>query len=318
VPRLALAGEAMLGRRVGERLAHEPPSAFVAPEVLELLRDADLFVLNLEGGISATGEPWPASPRYWFRAPPEAVDILTLLGVDCVTLANNHALDYGSDALLETIARLRAVGIEVVGAGADRRQARRSVWLRHDGFQVAVVAFCDHERQYAAGRRTPGIAFADLAHGVPRWVTAAIREAARRADAVLVSPHWGPNWAAAPVDQVRRAAPALRAVGATIVAGHSAHRFQGVDGTVLYDLGHVLDDFPINPDRPSDRSLVWFVDLGPAGPTRLEAVPVTIRECRTELARGDDAAWIAAHLRATSAAFGTEVREEGGRLVVTW
>ena len=68
VPRLALAGDTMLGRGVGERLRHEPVTARVAPEVLELVRDADLFVLNLEGGISDTGEPWPASHRHWFRA----------------------------------------------------------------------------------------------------------------------------------------------------------------------------------------------------------------------------------------------------------
>ena len=93
----------------------------------------------------------------------------------------------------------------------------------------------------------------------------------------LVSPHWGPNWTTAPPDHVRRAVPALRAAGATLVAGHSAHVFHGVEGPVLYDLGHFLDDFfdegSTAPDRRSDRSLLWFVDLGPTGPTRLERYP---------------------------------------------
>jgi len=322
VPRLALAGDTMLGRGVGERLRHEPVTARVAPEVLELVRDADLFVLNLEGGISDTGEPWPASHRHWFRAPPEAVDLLATLGVDCVTLANNHALDYGSDALLDTVERLRAVGIETAGAGADRRRARAPVWLRHDGFELAVLAFCDHEYQTGAGWRTPGTAFADLAKGVPRWVTVAVRDAAPRSDALLVSPHWGPNWTVAPPDPVRRAARQLVDAGATLVAGHSAHVFHGVEGRVLYDLGDLLDDFAVDdttePNRRTDRSLLWFVEIDRDGPTRLEAVPVTIRGCRTELAPGADAAWISSRFRSACADLGTDVREEEGRLVVTW
>ena len=322
VPRVALAGDAVLAGGVGARLLREPPTAVVAPELLELLRDADLFVLNLEGGVSAAGEPWPALHRIWYRAPPEAVDLLALLGVDCVTLANNHMLDYGVDALLDTIERLHGAGIATAGAAVDRRGARAPAWLRHGDFHLAVLSVCDHERQYAAGRRTPGIAFADLARGVPGWLARTVRDAAARADAVLVSPHWGPNWTTAPPDHVRRAVPALRAAGATLVAGHSAHVFHGVEGPVLYDLGNFFDDFfdegTTAPDRRSDRSLLWFVDLGPTGPTRLEAVPVIVRECRTDLARGDDRAWVATRFRQACAALGTEVREEDGRLVVTW
>ena len=81
--RLALAGDTMLGRGVGELLAYDPPRALVAPELVELVREADLFVLNLECCISERGEPWPTSTKqYFFRAPPQAVDLLTLLGVD--------------------------------------------------------------------------------------------------------------------------------------------------------------------------------------------------------------------------------------------
>ena len=96
---LALAGDTMLGRSVARTLATTPPEAVVAPEVRAAMGQADLVVLNLECCISERGEPWEAPGKpFFFRAPPRAVELLALLGTDCVTLANNHALDYGVDA----------------------------------------------------------------------------------------------------------------------------------------------------------------------------------------------------------------------------
>src|SRR5439155_1754965 len=84
----------------GERLIRDPKHTLFAPEVVEVIGEADLFVLNLECCISARGEPTPGR-MFHFRAPPWAAETLARLGVDCVTLANNHALDFGPDALLE-------------------------------------------------------------------------------------------------------------------------------------------------------------------------------------------------------------------------
>ena len=118
--RLALAGDTMLGRGVAEALASRPPESLFSREVVAVMREADLAVLNLECCISERGTPWP-DPRkpFFFRAPPVAVETLTHLGVDCVTLANNHALDFGEEALVDTFAHLSAAGIAWVGAGLD-------------------------------------------------------------------------------------------------------------------------------------------------------------------------------------------------------
>ena len=89
---LALAGDTMLGRSVARTLATTPPEALVAPEVRAAMGQADLVVLNLECCISERGRPWEAPGKpFFFRAPPRAVELLVLLGTDCVTLANNHA-----------------------------------------------------------------------------------------------------------------------------------------------------------------------------------------------------------------------------------
>ncbi|MER3412534.1 MAG: poly-gamma-glutamate biosynthesis protein, partial [Thermoleophilia bacterium] len=78
------------------------------------------------------------------------------------------------------------------------------------------------------------------------------------ADLVLVTPHWGPNMAVEPVPHVRRAACELVEAGASLVAGHSAHVFQGVQGRVLYDLGDFLDDYRVDPELRNDLGLLWL------------------------------------------------------------
>jgi poly-gamma-glutamate capsule biosynthesis protein CapA/YwtB (metallophosphatase superfamily) len=299
----------MLGRGVAERLARDPQHMLLAPELVEIIGEADLFVLNLECCISARGEPVPGRV-FHFRAPPWAAEALARLGVDCVTLANNHALDFGADALLDTLAHLDAAGIRVVGAGTDSELARAPHVLDTGGFRLAVVAFSDHPAEYAADATRPGIAYADPRRPLPEWLTEF-----PDADAVLVTPHWGPNMTSEPLDYVRHAAQALVGASATIVAGHSAHVFHGVAPRVLYDLGDFVDDYRVDPVLRNDFGLLFFVDLRS---DRLEAIPLKLEFAHTRLATGDDAVWIARRFTAACAALGTEVTEENGRLVARW
>jgi poly-gamma-glutamate capsule biosynthesis protein CapA/YwtB (metallophosphatase superfamily) len=313
--KLALAGDTMLGRKVAEELARRSPRSLVSPEVVAAAHEADLLVLNLECSISERGRPWPDRQKpFFFRAPPAAVELLAYLGVDCVTLANNHALDYCEEALLDTFEHLEAAGIAWVGAGADGGQARAPVVLEGGGLRLGVVAFTDHPAEFAAASDRPGVAFARLQDGLPGWVEAAIAQL--ETDAVLATPHWGPNMTTAPVPHVVRAASALVEAGATIVAGHSAHVFHGVQGRILYDLGDFLDDYAVDPVLRNDIGLLFLVALEASGPVRLEALPLKLDFCSTKLARGDDAAWARQRFRTACAAFGVEVAEEDDRLVV--
>jgi poly-gamma-glutamate capsule biosynthesis protein CapA/YwtB (metallophosphatase superfamily) len=312
---VALAGDTMLGRGVAEALRDRPPESLVAPELVEVIQAADLFVLNLECCISERGSPWPAPGKpFFFRAPPVAVRTLLHLGVSCVTVANNHALDYGREALADTLDHLEEAGIAPVGAGPDEEAARRPAVLEADGFKLAVVGLTDHPSDFAAGPDSPGVAFADLRAGVPAWVEDTIRAA--EADAVLVTPHWGPNMTPEPVRHVRRAAETLLRGGASLVAGHSAHVFHGISGRVLFDLGDFLDDYAVDPVLRNDLGLLWLVTLDDRGPAAVEAVPLTLEYCHTRPADGEDAAWIRERFRRACADLGTEVVERGGRLRV--
>ncbi|HYY80710.1 MAG TPA: CapA family protein [Actinomycetes bacterium] len=316
---VALAGDTMLGRGVARALAAGPPAALLAPEVVAAAREADLVVLNLECCVSARGSrfPMPGKP-FFFRAPPVAVELLRLLGVGCVTVANNHALDYGPEALQDTLELLAAAGIAAVGAGADPGRARRPAVLPAGGLRVAVVGVTDHPAEFAAAPGRPGVAFADLYREVPGWLLRTVREAAAAADAVLVTPHWGPNLTAAPVPHVRRAADALVEAGATLVAGHSAHVPHGVRGRILYDLGDFLDDYAVDARLRNDLGLLFLMTLDRRGPVRLQALPLKLDFCRTGLAAGEDAAWMRRRFRDACAALGTQVREADGRLLVDW
>jgi poly-gamma-glutamate capsule biosynthesis protein CapA/YwtB (metallophosphatase superfamily) len=316
---VALAGDTMLGRGVARALADAPPQALVAPEVVAVLDRADLVVLNLECCISERGRPWDAPGKpFFFRAPPRAVELLALLGVDCVTLANNHALDYGVDALADTLEHLAAAGIAAVGAGTDLERARRPATLAAGGLRVAVLGVTDHPADFAAGPDRPGVAFADLAREVPDWLPRAVGDARADADAALVTPHWGPNMTTGPVRHVRRAAAALVEAGATLVAGHSAHVPHGVAGRVLFDLGDFLDDYRVDPRLRNDLGLLFLVTLDADGPVRLEAFPLKLEFCHTRLAAGRDAAWMRRRFRAACETLGTTVEETADRLVVNW
>lgn len=315
--RLALAGDAMFGRKVAERIGSAGTPLF-ADEVVAAARSADLFVLNLECCISERGERWPEPGKpFFFRAPPEAVRSLRELGVDAVTLANNHALDYGAVALLDTIEHLAAAGIVVVGAGPDETAARRTQRLAATGRTVDIVAASDHPASFAAGSDRAGIAYADLRRGTPAWLLDAVSDA--DADIVLVTPHWGPNMTNTPPRHVRQAADALRSAGATVIAGHSAHVFHGMQtapGQVIcYDLGDFIDDYAVDPALRNDLGLLWFVDFEDARPVRLEALPLALDYCHTRPAVGTERDWIVQRFIAASAALGTEVGEQDGRLV---
>jgi poly-gamma-glutamate capsule biosynthesis protein CapA/YwtB (metallophosphatase superfamily) len=313
---LALAGDTMLGRGVADRLAADPAAPLVAPEVATLIASADAVVFNLECCISSRGDRFP-DPRkpFFFRAPPIAAERLAELGVSVVTLANNHALDYGPVALLDTLAHLERAGVATVGAGADEDQARAPLTLTCGELRLRVVAFSDHPAAYAAGPAKPGVAYADLSAGAPAWALEAACPGPD-ADAVLVTPHWGPNMRAEPVGRVRGAAAELRAAGAALVAGHSAHVFHGVAPRVLFDLGDFLDDYAVDRKLRNDLGLLWLVDLDSDGPRRIRALPVALDYCFTRLASPSESDWIERRLRRLCAPFGTTVeRGDDGELI---
>lgn len=312
---LGLLGDVMLGRGVGEALSTNGPKYLVADELLAVLSETDAVIANLECCISTRGERWPDPNKpFFFRAPPGAIDALRLLGVSAVTLANNHALDYGYDALVDTLDLLHDAGIATTGAGIDVEAARRPARLRVGDTSVTVIGCTDHPSDYAATASRPGVAFSPLCETIEAWLTREIRDSS--SSCVLPTPHWGPNMVDAPIRRVRAAGAALRTAGATIVAGHSAHVFHGIAGRVLFDLGDFVDDYATHPGLRNDLGAVFLLDLAGTRPIRVIAVPIALEFCHTRLATRDESAWIRARFVRACASLGTSVHDRGDRLVV--
>jgi poly-gamma-glutamate capsule biosynthesis protein CapA/YwtB (metallophosphatase superfamily) len=313
--RIALAGDTMLGRGVAETLEADPRALLFDPPVAEICREADFCVLNLECCISNRGERGAYPHKlFLFRAPAVAVDVLTGLGVDCVNLANNHALDFGCDALLDTFEHLRSAGIQWVGAGRDVNAARAPTALKKGASRLVVLGASDHVADFAAGPAQPGIALAELGGKVSPWLLAAIKD--HRHDPVLVSPHWGPNMNPEPLRRIRAAADALVAAGAALVAGHSAHLFHGVKPPILYDLGDFIDDYAVDPRLRNDLGLLFVVTLTSGRITQIEAVPLRLDYCHTRLAAGNDAEWIGRRFSLACEKLGTSVESDQDRLII--
>lgn len=319
---LGMVGDTMLGRQVARRIRESGTAGLLGEGVVAAAAEADLLLANLECCVSARGRRWPDPDKaFFFRAPPEAVEVLDRLGVDVVTLANNHALDFGAEALTDTRDHLEEAGIAVVGAGRDRDEARRPARLEARGHTAGVVALTDHPEAFAAGTDRPGVAWADLRTGLPGWVREAVEELAT--EVTVVTPHWGPNMVDEPVRHVRRTARRVaEETTASLVAGHSAHVFHGVavlpreGGTlpVLYDLGDFLDDYRVDQRLRNDLGLLWLVGVEDARPRHVEAVPLHLRHCRTVLAEGDEREWIIERLTTACRRLGTSVDREQGRL----
>jgi poly-gamma-glutamate capsule biosynthesis protein CapA/YwtB (metallophosphatase superfamily) len=288
-PAIGLLGDVMLGRSVADRLRQEPPEEVWSPEVRELCSSLDAVVANLECCISERGERTnliPGKP-FFFRGPPAAVESLHAIGATAVSIANNHALDYGPEAFEDTLALLEGGEIAVTGTGSG-------VVVEAGERSLGVLGITDHPREYA-----PAVAYADLRAGLPDWAAAELERLGNQADLVLAFPHWGPNMTEHPARWQRQRAREMLEAGADAVAGHSAHVFHGIGSErgipLLFDLGDALDDYAVDSRLRNDLGVLALWRPGsPDSP--LDLVGLRLDYCRTGLAYDEDAEWIARRL----------------------
>lgn len=314
----------MLGRGVGDVIRSHPPE-WLWGDTLEVLKDSDLRVANLECCISHRGEAWSSTPKvFHFRAPPQAARVLRAASIDVVSLANNHSLDYGYEALLDTLEALDAAEIAAGGAGTDVEEAAQPTICETRAGEplLALLAWTDNEPPFAAQPDRPGTNFLEVGDDTLIERIPAGRE---RAPIVCVSAHWGPNMSERPPKAHRNYARRAVEAGCTIWHGHSAHIPQGVEfipgpdgwGAVLYDTGDVIDDYVVDPNLRNDRSLVFTVDVEQGlGVRRIEARPLKISYGRVDLAHGDDYDWMARRFIRLCGELGTDAHDTGEAVVL--
>jgi poly-gamma-glutamate synthesis protein (capsule biosynthesis protein) len=319
--RLVFGGDVMLGRLVDEWFLARGRSPFTT--LAPILRAADLCAVNLECAITDRNT-WYSGPRkaFYFRARATAASVLADAGIDVVSLANNHALDAGEAGLIDTLSLLDAHGIAHAGAGANLDAASRPAVLSRRGRLIALLSYCDHQADFAAGPDRPGIRYLDLDRpDATATIVADIRRARAAAEWVMVAFHWQENWAPVVAPAYRALGRACLEAGALVVWGHSPHHFQGVEfvgpGVILYATGGLVDDYAVDPDYRNDLQLLFELDAGPTGITRVAALPIAIMQGEAMPAEGEDHAWITRTFAGHCRAVGSAVHAEGDRLVVT-
>jgi Bacterial capsule synthesis protein PGA_cap len=221
---LAFGGDVHFEGAIGSRLAANPATA-LGP-IANVLRRADLAVVNLETAITERGTPAPKD--FTFRAPPSALTALKEAGVDVASMANNHGLDFGQVGLRDSLAAARAAKFPLVGVGRDADEAYRAWRTTVKGQRIAVIGATQVldsslAAAWTAGDGKPGMA---SAYQEARLL-AAVKAARASADTVVVDLHWGRELENCPIDRQRALAPKLVAAGADVVVGSHAHLLLG-------------------------------------------------------------------------------------------
>lgn len=277
IAHLAAVGDLMLDRSLGYAISNGK-LAYPFAAMGDLLTAPDLTLGNLECSLGDVGQP--AAKSYTFQAPPAAAEALALGGFDVLTLANNHAMDYGPEALLQGLGLLEAQGIGHVGAGANAAAAHAPVIRDVKGIRIAILGYVNvpvegrsnfDTATWTATDSAPGLAWAD-----PAIIQADVTAVRAQADIVIVLLHSGYEYVETPSDPQKAAAYAAIESGADMVIGHHAHILQGIEfyqgHPIVYGLGNFA--FEIDGD-PATAVLNIWLDKG--GIRQIEIIPALIQ-----------------------------------------
>jgi poly-gamma-glutamate synthesis protein (capsule biosynthesis protein) len=249
---LVAVGDICLARGVEQRMREKGPG-YPFAALCSHLRKADITFGNLECCLAAGGKVVPK--KYNFRGRPENATALKHAGFDIVSLANNHTLDYGKDALTETLASVRSAGVAPVGAGMTIREAHALRIVNIKGLRVGFLAYLGlFPPVVPLTANQPAVAMAEI-HLITRDVTAA----RKRVDVLIVSMHAGKEYTFRHAARQEEIAHAAVDAGADMVIGHHPHVVQDVETyrgkPIFYSLGNFI--FDPSPTFLRDRGKRW-------------------------------------------------------------
>lgn len=265
---------------------------------------ADMTVINNEFPFSTRGEKAP-DKQYTFRVEPSYVNALLDMGVDVASLANNHALDFGPDALLDTFTTLDEAKIPYVGAGATKERAEEAIFVEAGGRKVGVLSASRviPVVEWNIENCQPGLFCTyDSTRLVQR-----IKEIESQCDYVVVFVHWGLEKKTYPEEYQRNLAKQYIDAGADLVVGNHSHVPQGIEYYNGVPIVYCLGNYIFNPNMMDTYALkvVWNVE----GDTSLQVIPVDTRDYLTGELKGDEAQAFYDYLEGIS--FGVKIDENG-------
>lgn len=284
-------------------------SGVISGDLLELMKSADVFMLNNEFPYSDRGTPLE-NKQFTFCADPENALLLTDMGVDVVSLANNHAYDYGEEALSDTFATLRQLHIPYVGAGKDIEEASDAVFFVVNDYKIGILAATqierlDHPDTRSATQTTPGV--------FRCWnVDALLEQIAKvrqQCDYLVVYVHWGTENEAQTDWAQEKQATQIAQAGADLIVGDHTHclqRIEVIDGVpVIYSLGN----FWFNSKDLDAGLLKVTIAMNEDHTAQIQFIPTRQQGCETFLATGSEKERILSYMRSLSA--GIQLDGEG-------
>ncbi|HWI51591.1 MAG TPA: CapA family protein [Symbiobacteriaceae bacterium] len=278
---LTVTGDFMLSRGV-DRAMRENGTLYPVATVKDHLAAADLTFVNLESPVGVKGTPLPGK-QIWFRARPEAMEILKAAGVDGVTVANNHILDYDTENFLETLDGLQQAGIKYVGGGRSISEARKPMVLEAKGVKIAFLGYSQFADLFFDWKYPRSFSATETLAGVPRiqddWLAEDIKAAKALAPIVAVAYHWGDEFQNYPNEEQKRIARLSIDLGADLVLGYHPHAIQGFEfykgKFIAYSTGNFIMD---RQDTDLAReSMILDFTVAPSGVRAVNVLPVWIK-----------------------------------------
>lgn len=240
----------------------------LSEELVNEMNNADIMMLNNEFAYSTRGTKTP-NKSYTFRADPSRVNILKEMGVDIVSLANNHALDYGPDALMDTFTTLDDAGIDYVGAGENLDRAKAPIYYEIGDKKIAYLASSKviFAMDWYATDDRPGM----VGTYDPAQLIESIEEASANSDYVVVYVHWGVERNNYPEKYQKSYAKAYIDAGADIVIGCHPHVMQGLEIYKGKPIAYSLGNYWFNASKRESGLLKVYLD--PDGSLRTQLLP---------------------------------------------
>jgi poly-gamma-glutamate synthesis protein (capsule biosynthesis protein) len=259
-------------------------------------RQADVAMVNLENPLTDATTPLP-DKQFNFKADPESVEVLSNGGVDIVTLANNHAMDYEASGLMETLETLDQAGIHHIGAGRDIKEARRPEILEVKGQRIAYLGYYDADL-HAADMTTAGTNSTRKDR-----IAEDIRAIRKQVDWIVVNYHWGEELAEYPADLQIQLAHHTIDVGADLVVGHHPHVLQGAEIYKGRPIAYSLGNFIFGGNSRSDYDTAVLKVALRDKQMKVEFLPVEVTQYQPRIVSGDRGEQILNQLRERSSLF---------------
>lgn len=266
--------------------------------ILQIMENADIFMVNNEFPYTNRGTP-TAGKTYTFRSNPENVKYLYDLGVDMVSIANNHIYDYGEVSLQDTLLTLQDAAMPYAGAGENLQEAKKPVYFIANDLKIAYICATqierlDHPDTVGAGENSAGV----FRCWYDDSILDVIKEAKETSDYVITYIHWGtemqetPDWA-----QVELAEK-LADAGSDLIIGDHPHCLQEITYVNSVPVIYSLGNFWFN-SKTQDTGILQ-VSINEQGTQNIQFVPATQSGCTTTLQTDAERERILSYMRSLS------------------